>query len=147
MTPPEVSLTSISDTPSRHPPTVRVRSRCVGSARPAQEAEERCRYRSRLIETPNLFSESPPQLAVFLFALMLRCMSPLLGHSGRARRRPPCPLSGVKQTRSLSVVVSGNDPKRTSASPNSRNVPHHVIWDYWPNAPRATGCSSRAHPI
>jgi hypothetical protein len=37
------------------------------SARLAQEAEERCCYRSRLIKTPDRISDRPPREAVFLF--------------------------------------------------------------------------------
>jgi hypothetical protein len=72
----------------------------------------------------------PPRLAVFLFALMLQCVRPLMTHSGHSRATVWSPLSGVKRTRPLSdrarqlMTQSGHraasDPKRASAGHTPR---------------------------
>jgi PAS domain-containing protein len=52
---------------ARRSPALRLRPRRVGSARLAQEAEERCCYRS-LTKTPELISERPPRGGLSLCA-------------------------------------------------------------------------------
>jgi hypothetical protein len=47
---------------------------------------------------------------------------PLLAQSGHPDTLDQCPLLGVKRTCKVSGLMSAFDPKRTLASPNSRNA-------------------------
>jgi len=50
---------------------------------------------------------------LFLFALMLQCMSPGMALNCRAGRSQPRQLLGVKQPRLWLGCAAANDPKRT----------------------------------
>src|SRR6516165_512918 len=52
---------------------------------------------------------------------LLQCMSLLLAQSGHPETLNQCPLLGVKRTFNRSPAMSAYDPKRTLASPKSRN--------------------------
>ena len=48
-------------------------------------------------------------------------VSPLLAQSGHSETELQCPLLGVKRTCCRHALMSAFDPKRTLASPKSRN--------------------------
>ena len=54
-----------------------------------------CASARGLINSLDLNSEGPPQLAVFLYAFMLRCVRQVMAQSGHANRRDPRQLSGA----------------------------------------------------
>ncbi|MGB6343115.1 MAG: hypothetical protein WBG15_10345, partial [Xanthobacteraceae bacterium] len=84
-------------TPHRTP-AFRHRPRRDGFVRLAQEAEERLRFRSRLIKTPDWIADRPPREAVFLYALMLQRMSLKVAHRVVLHRRTISVANGEKRT-------------------------------------------------
>jgi ABC transporter substrate binding protein len=75
-------------------------------SRPPRHSTSRCRHRCSLAPTRLSNKRS----------FLLRCMSPLLAHSGHEAMSESCPLLGVKRTWAERLAMSANDPSRAEAT-------------------------------